>query len=82
MAFMVAYNTPTVGLGCWSGGYLLYGMLSSISWVIQLFSKRLGRWVRLFCHLANAVALCWLIGFMILVVGLVTLSILDSERIY
>jgi hypothetical protein len=71
MAFMIAYNTPTVGLGCWSGGYLLYGILSSVSWVLHLFSKSPGHWIQSGCQLANAIALCWLITFTILVVRLI-----------
>jgi len=78
MAFMLAYNTPTVGIGCWSGGYFLYGVFSSVSWVVQLSSKRPGRWTRLFCHLANAVSLCWLIAFSMLVVCLCSPQCLSS----
>lgn len=35
MAFIISYNTPTVGLGCRSGSYLVYGGLSSIPWVLH-----------------------------------------------
>jgi hypothetical protein len=36
MASMISYNTPSVGLGCWTGGHLVYGALSSVSWVVQI----------------------------------------------
>ncbi|KAI6779372.1 uncharacterized protein J7T54_000470 [Emericellopsis cladophorae] len=35
MAFTVAYNSPTAGLGCWSGSFLLYAFLSSTTWFVQ-----------------------------------------------
>ncbi|KAF2112515.1 hypothetical protein BDV96DRAFT_648772 [Lophiotrema nucula] len=63
MAFMLAYNTPSVGLGCWSGGYVVYAFLSSISWIVQLFCKRPGRWTRFLCHTSNGLAFCFLIAF-------------------
>ncbi|KAH6869418.1 hypothetical protein B0T10DRAFT_533871 [Thelonectria olida] len=36
MAFMISYNIPTVGIGCRSASYLVYGCLSSLSWLIHL----------------------------------------------
>ncbi|KAH8587272.1 hypothetical protein B0O99DRAFT_694636 [Bisporella sp. PMI_857] len=35
MAFMISYNIPTVGVGCRSGSYLIYGCLSTIPWLIN-----------------------------------------------
>ncbi|KAK4208580.1 hypothetical protein QBC37DRAFT_475951 [Rhypophila decipiens] len=35
MAYMISYNTPTVGFGCRSGSYIVYGVLSSIPWVLH-----------------------------------------------
>jgi len=43
-AFAVSFNPPTVVLGCRSLTYLLFGGLSSVTWVIQL-SKRPRRWL-------------------------------------
>ncbi|KAE9363111.1 hypothetical protein N431DRAFT_475282 [Stipitochalara longipes BDJ] len=40
-AIMIAYLTPTVGLGCRSGGYLLYGIGGTISWALTLCSSLL-----------------------------------------
>lgn len=38
---LIAYETPTVGLGCDSGGYLLYGILVTYSWILLLLSAYL-----------------------------------------
>jgi hypothetical protein len=38
---MIAYLTPTVGLGCRSGGYLIYGVAATISWALLLCSSLL-----------------------------------------
>jgi len=35
MAFMTSYNVPTVGIGCRSMSYLIYGGLSTLPWIIQ-----------------------------------------------
>ena len=35
-AIMVAYLTPTRGLGCRSGGYLLYGLVATAGWLLLL----------------------------------------------
>ena len=35
MAFMISYNIPTVGVGCRSGSYLIYGGLSTMPWLIN-----------------------------------------------
>ena len=69
MAFVAAYTTPTVGLGCWSGSFLVYGILSSISWVVHLGSKRPGKLLRGFCHFSNFAALTFLFIFVVLVVS-------------
>jgi len=34
MAFTISFNTPTIGLGCRSFFYLIFWMLSTVSWVI------------------------------------------------
>ena len=38
-ALMIAYLTPTMGLGCRSGGYLLYGINATISWLLLAASS-------------------------------------------
>jgi hypothetical protein len=44
---MIAYLTPTVGLGCRSGGYLIYGVAATISWALILGSSLLSHAVNL-----------------------------------
>ncbi|KAJ6495233.1 hypothetical protein C8R45DRAFT_1094892 [Mycena sanguinolenta] len=38
-AVFVAYWTPTIGLGCRSGSYLIYGIASTVSWLVLLLSQ-------------------------------------------
>ena len=44
---MIAYLTPTVGLGCRSGGYLIYGIAATISWALLICSFFLSHAVNL-----------------------------------
>jgi hypothetical protein len=44
---MMAYLTPTVGLGCRSGGYLIYGVGATISWALIICSFLLSHTVNL-----------------------------------
>lgn len=74
MAVLISYNTPTEGIGCWSGGELVYGALTSISWIVSMFAKKPRPSVQFACHIANALALSWLVTFVILVVS--TLQVL------
>ena len=46
-SIMIAYLTPTVGLGCRSGSYLLYGTLATVSWMCLLLSMLLSHEVML-----------------------------------
>jgi hypothetical protein len=59
MALLLAYNTPTIGLGCWSGSFLLYGILSSFTFLLHLFNSR-NKVIWWICHLLNALSLLWL----------------------
>ena len=61
LAFMLAFDTPTIGLGCWSGSFGLYAMLSSASWVVAFFSRKPRYHWTLLCHLFNFLSLSWLI---------------------
>ncbi|KAM7201779.1 hypothetical protein V8F20_004740 [Naviculisporaceae sp. PSN 640] len=36
-ALMISYNIPTVGIGCRSGSYLVYGGLSTVPWVAHVY---------------------------------------------
>lgn len=69
LAFMLAFNTPTVGLGCWSGSFGLYAALSSLTWTLSLFvSRKPGRLATGLGYVFNAIALGWLITVTILIV--------------
>ncbi|KAM0435839.1 hypothetical protein ACHAPT_002730 [Fusarium lateritium] len=61
MAFLIAFCTPTFGLGCWSGSLLLYGLLSTVTWVYHLFVKTPGKWGQMFCNFFNFLSLGWII---------------------
>ncbi|KAK1749887.1 hypothetical protein QBC47DRAFT_354353 [Echria macrotheca] len=37
MALMISYNIPTVGIGCRSGLYIIYGVFSTVPWAAHLF---------------------------------------------
>jgi hypothetical protein len=37
-AFWISFNTPTVGLGCRSGGYMIFAVLSMFALVVELVS--------------------------------------------
>jgi hypothetical protein len=68
MAFMLTYNTPTIGIGCWSGSIALFGILSTISWLVQFF--KVSRYSIIFCHFINFLSLSWLIITIMLIVSL------------
>ncbi|KAJ3461422.1 hypothetical protein MRS44_009975 [Fusarium solani] len=61
MAFVIAFHTPTFGLGCWSGGLILYGLLSTLTWVYHLVFKNPGKWGQIICSTFNFFALGWII---------------------
>jgi hypothetical protein len=37
-AILIVWNTPTTGLGCRSGAYILYGVMGSVIWAMLLMS--------------------------------------------
>lgn len=37
MALTISYNIPTVGIGCRSGSYLVYGGLSTVPWLAHVY---------------------------------------------
>ncbi|KAJ7471320.1 hypothetical protein B0H11DRAFT_2041263, partial [Mycena galericulata] len=43
-AVIIVYFTPTRGLGCRSGGYILYGFLSTIVWMMLVLSSALAHY--------------------------------------
>ncbi|KAJ7736485.1 hypothetical protein B0H16DRAFT_1206045, partial [Mycena metata] len=40
-AVFVAYWTPSIGIGCRSGSYLIYGIAATLSWILLVFSHLL-----------------------------------------
>ncbi|KIW74647.1 hypothetical protein Z517_11417 [Fonsecaea pedrosoi CBS 271.37] len=56
MAFMVSFNTPTIGLGCRSGLYSIWYILSSLSWLVLLAIQEPWRWLQLLMLLPNLLA--------------------------
>jgi hypothetical protein len=45
-AVMIAFLTPTTGLGCRSGSYILYGIISTTIWLALLLSSYLAHYAR------------------------------------
>lgn len=76
MAVLVAITSPTVGIGCWSGSFITYGVLTSVSWAFNLFQRAPGPWGRFFCHMANILALV----FLVFITGLIVcfISVLSA----
>ncbi|KAK4446090.1 hypothetical protein QBC34DRAFT_357047 [Podospora aff. communis PSN243] len=65
MAFMLAFNNPTVGFGCDSGSILLWAVLSTLPWLLTLFRRNpRGHWKVLYYVLAF-LAMSWLIAYML-----------------
>lgn len=69
LAFMLAFNTPTVGLGCWSGSFAIYAVLSSMCWIFAVCFPKPGRVVTCLCYAFNFLAFTWLIIVTLLVVS-------------
>lgn len=36
-ALLISYNIPTVGIGCRSGSYIIYGILSTVPWFAHIY---------------------------------------------
>jgi hypothetical protein len=80
MAILLAYSTPTIGIGCWSGSFLIYGALSSISWAVQFFDSR-HTIARRFCNTVNFIAFCWLVTITFLMVSAITFFTLFERNL-
>lgn len=52
-AFIVEWFTPTVGLGCRSLSYLLYGVVSTIIWMMLLISSILAHYYAAYSYRAS-----------------------------
>ncbi|KAK8009922.1 hypothetical protein PG990_008887 [Apiospora arundinis] len=66
MAFMVSFNTPTVGLGCRSLAYLVWWVCTLPSWVVLGIWQEPGLKVRQAMYLPNILAVAALLSIMIL----------------
>jgi len=69
LAFMLSFNTPSVGLGCWSASFGVYAILSSLCWVLVMCFRMPGRVVTGLCYAFNTLALGWLVTVTVLVVS-------------
>jgi len=69
-AIVVNYFTPTTGLGCHSGGSLLYGATSTVVWILLVLSSLLSRSHR------QASNLIWWLGRLLAVLNSVWIVIL------
>ncbi|KAI9684405.1 MAG: hypothetical protein M1829_002215 [Trizodia sp. TS-e1964] len=66
-AFIVSYNTPTVGLGCRSGGYLIFCVIAMGLFLLEMSAWRLSsrtsptrRWIRRAVRLLEVGNTAWL----------------------
>ena len=66
-AFFLSYYTPTVGLGCRSGGYMIFGLnaigcliMEMAAWAFLYpgIGRRIAQWVLRICEFTN---FCWLV---------------------
>ncbi|KAI0712933.1 hypothetical protein C8T65DRAFT_695138 [Cerioporus squamosus] len=52
-AILVVYFSPTVGLGCESGAFLLYGVVATLVWVLMLSSSVFAHHAQPYSHRAD-----------------------------
>ncbi|PUU81424.1 hypothetical protein B9Z19DRAFT_971741, partial [Tuber borchii] len=66
-AFFLSYYTPTVGLGCRSGGYMIFGLnaigcllmeIGAWAFLYPGIGRRIAQWVLRICEFTN---FCWLV---------------------
>lgn len=71
MAFMLSHNVPTVGIGCRSMSYIIYGGLSTLPWIIHLLPgfKHPGVKRKVACYL-----ICLLSTLCLIVITFATVS--------
>jgi len=87
LSFTIEFLTPTVGLGCWSGCILLYGILIGITawvnWSLQFFFRKdlvrgwRARAMESVAHCLNYLALGWLV----VVTGIIVSLVLFAQSI-
>jgi hypothetical protein len=64
-AFLIAFNTPTIGLGCRSFFYIIQWTLTSVTWVIQGIYHDPPEWVRCISLVFNTLSAMLLMLLMI-----------------
>lgn len=64
-AFLIAFNTPTIGLGCRSFFYVIQWTLMSVTWVIQGIWHYPPEWVRCISLIVNTLSAILLMLLMI-----------------
>lgn len=69
MAMMVSFNTPTIGLGCRSLSWLMFWLLSSVSWVFQAWKQEPPKWMRWLSVAVNSLSFILLLTIMFLQVS-------------
>ena len=64
MALMISFNIPTVGIGCRSGSYIVYGLVSTTPWFLHLFAwfRRQGNMAKIAGHLLCGLS-TWVLVF-------------------
>lgn len=65
-AFVVSFQTPTIGLGCCTLAYTIWYLLSFFSWVFLGIWQEPPRLVRIFSWIPNGLACMALFGIMLL----------------
>lgn len=65
MAFMVSFNTPTVGLGCRTGSYLVWWCCTVPSWVVLGLQQEPRPWIRRALAAPNFLAVLTLFAVMV-----------------
>jgi hypothetical protein len=90
LAFMLSFNTPTVGLGCRSMTWGLFWLLSTVSWGLQAIWQEPPRFIRWFSVMVNTFSFALLMFIMLADVRLhlsfestygFKLTILDDEPV-
>jgi hypothetical protein len=66
LAFVIAFNTPTIGLGCRSLLYLLFFLISHVTSVVQLVFQEPPLWTRLVTMAFNILTTLLLFAIMML----------------
>lgn len=89
-AIAITYLTPTIGLGCRSGSFLIYGAVATIAWIVMLLSSilshaasaEIGRTRAILAFIAESLRLTGKVLAAANAVWLVTLCIFQFSGFY